>query len=292
VSSVRRRRLAHELRRLREAAGLTCEQVAAQLDCSASKISRMETGKVSATPRDVRDVAALYGVTADLRDSLIQLARESRQKDWWHAYADRVQPQLGIYLDMEGEASEIRIYRVGRIPTLLQTAEYAHATFVPGPASGPQSEDSLSVPLMTERLRRARVSKPKFWAVLDEAALRRQVGGREVMHAQIEHLIALSAAPCTFLQVIPFSSGAYAAMGMPFVIFTFPDRCDPDMVCVPYTTGALWIEDEAEVRTYGEFFNQLQAAALSSADSVALMASMLTDLERQPALVPALSRGE
>jgi transcriptional regulator with XRE-family HTH domain len=278
VISIRRRRLAHELRRLREAAGMTCEQVAAILECSASKISRMETGKVSVAPRDVRDVAAIYGVPADLRDSLIQLARESRQKDWWHAYADRVQPQLGIYLDMESAASEIRVYRVSRIPTLLQTADYARATFVPSPGSGPQSEDSLSVPLIMERLRRAGVSKPKVWAVLDEAALRRKIGGREVMRVQIEHLMALSAMPGMFLQVIPFGAGAYAAMDMPFVIFAFPDQSDPDVVCVPYTTGALWIEEADEVRAYATFFHHLQAEALSLGDSAALMASALKDL--------------
>jgi transcriptional regulator with XRE-family HTH domain len=278
VTSVRRRRLGHELRRLREAAGLTCEQVAAQMECSASKISRMETGKVSVVPRDVRDVTAIYGVPDDLRDSLIHLARESRQNGWWHAYSDSVQPQLAIYLDNESAASEIRIYRGSRIPTLLQTADYARATFAPRLASGPQSEDSQAVLLMTERLRRASVSKPKVWTVFDEAALRRKVGGRELMRAQIEHLITLSAMPCMFLQVIPFSAGMHVALDTTFAIFAFPDLFDPDIVCAAYTTGALWIEDAAEVRTYATIFHQLQAAALSLEDSAAFMASVLKDL--------------
>jgi transcriptional regulator with XRE-family HTH domain len=278
VTTVRRRRLAHELRRLREAAGLTCEQVAAQIECSASKVSRMETGKVSVTPRDVRDVTAIYGVPDDLRDSLIQLARESRQEGWWHAYADSVQPQLAIYLDNEGAASEIRIYRGSRIPTLLQTADYAHAMSVTRPTSGPQSEDSQLVPLMMERLRRAGVSKPKVWAVLDEAALRREIGGRELMRAQIEHLITLSAMPCMFLQVMPFSAGPHLALDTTFAIFTFPDQYDPDIVCAAYTTGALWIEAATEVRSYTGIFHQLQAAALSLNDSAAFMASVLKDL--------------
>jgi transcriptional regulator with XRE-family HTH domain len=278
VTSVRRRRLAHELRRLREAAGLTCEQVAARIECSASKISRMETGKVSVTPRDVRDVTAIYGVPGDLRDSLIQLARESRQEGWWHGYADSVQPQLAIYLDNESAASEIRVYRGSRIPTLLQTADYAHAMFVPAAATGPRSEDSQLVPLMLERLRRVGVSKPKVWAVLDEAALRRKVGGRELMRAQIEHLITLSAMPCMFLQVMPFSAGPHFALDTTFAIFAFPEQCDPDIVCAAYTTGALWIEDAAEVRTYTTIFHQLQAAALSLDDSATYMASVLKDL--------------
>jgi hypothetical protein len=248
------------------------------MECSASKISRMETGKVLVAPRDVRDLTAIYGVPADLRDSLVQLARESRQNGWWHGYADSVQPQLAIYLDNESAASEIRIYRGSRIPTLLQTADYSHAMFAPGPLSGAQSEDSQLAPLMEERLRRAGVSKPKVWAVLDEAALRRKVGGRELMRAQIEHLITLAAMPCTFLQVIPFSAGPHVALDTTFAIFSFPDQCDTDVVCAAYTTGALWIEDAGEVRTYSTIFHQLQAAALSLTDSASFMASVLKDL--------------
>lgn len=278
MSSVCRRRLAHELRRLREAAGLTCEQVAARMECSASKISRMETGKVSVTPRDVRDVTAIYGVPGDLRDSLIQLARESRQEGWWHAYADSVQPQLAIYLDNESAASEIRIYRGSRIPTLLQTPDYARAMYMPSPASRPQSQERQLLPLMMERLRRADVSKPKVWAVIDEAALRRKVGGRELMRNQIEHLISLSAIPHMFLQVMPFTAGTHVALDTTFAIFAFPDQGDTDIVCAAYTTGALWIEDFAEVRAYSTIFHQLQADALSLRDSAAFMAAALKDL--------------
>ena len=277
MTSVRRRRLGRELRRLREAAGLTGEQVAARLECSASKISRMETGKVPVSARDVRDVAAIYDVPDDLRDSLIQLARESRQKGWWQAYADSVQPQLAVYLDMESEASEIRLYRAIRIPSLLQTVGYAHAISVPAAISGVQSEDSRSVPLMMERQRRASGSTSKIWAVIHEAALRRQVGGPDVMRAQIEHLLAESAKPGMFLQVIPLSTGAHAAMDTPFVIFAFPDQSETDIVCVAYATGALWIEDAAEVRTYATLYQHLQAAALSPGDSSGLMASVLRD---------------
>jgi len=277
VTSVRRRRLGRELRRLREAAGMTGEQVAAELECSASKISRMETGKVPVSPRDVRDVAAIYDVPDDLRDSLIELARESRQKDWWHAYADSVQPQMAVYLDMESEASEIRLYRAIRIPSLLRTAGYARATSVPAPVSGAQPEESQSVQLMMERQRRASDSTSKIWAVIHEAALRRQVGGPDVMRAQIEHLLARSAKPGISLQVIPLGTGAPVVMDTPFVIFKFPDRSDTDIVCVGYATGALWIEDAAEVRTYATLYRHLQAAALSPTDSAALMSSVLQD---------------
>ena len=121
--TVRRRRLALELRRLREAARLTCEEVAEHLECSASKISRVETGRVSVSPRDVRDMLELYGVPDQQRDSLVQLARDSRQKGWWHAFSDTIQPQFATYLGLESAASEIRIYEVSLIPGLLQTQD-------------------------------------------------------------------------------------------------------------------------------------------------------------------------
>jgi len=276
---VRRRRLAAELRRLREAAGLTCDEVAARLDCSASKISRIETGRVSVSPRDVRDLLEVYGVTEDQRDSLIQLARESRQKGWWQGYGDTVQPHLATYLGMESQAFEIRQYAVARLPILLQTEEYARAVVAGGRAgqgrySGPADR---MIEMIMERQRRAAASPPNLWVVMDEAALRRQVGGREVMREQISHLIELSSTKAMFLQLIPFSSGAYVAMDLPFVILGYPDPADPDVVGIGYATGVLWIEDLAEVDRYNVFFDHLQAAALSPDESAALMTAALKE---------------
>lgn len=119
---------------------------------------------------------------------------------------------------------------------------------------------------------------PEVWAVLDEAAVRRQVGGREVMRKQIEHLIGLSALPHFFLQLIPYTSGAYPALDLPFVILGFPDPADPDVVGIGYPTGALWIEDTDEVHRYNLLFPHLQAAALPFADSTALMTTALREL--------------
>jgi transcriptional regulator with XRE-family HTH domain len=277
---VRRRRLATELRRLREAAQLTCDEVAARLDCSASKISRIETGHVSVSPRDVRDLLGIYGVPDDQRDSLSQLARESRHKGWWQGYGDSVQPHLATYLGVESAASEIRQYSAGRIPILLQTEDYARAVVTGGRAGAgwyPGPADRM-VEMLMERQRLAAASPPQVWAVLDEAALRREVGGREVMREQIGHLVDLGSMKTMFLQVIPFSSGAYVAMDMPFVILAFPDPADPDVVGIGYPTGVLWVEDLAEVHRFTTFFHHLQAAALSLDDSAALMTSVLKEL--------------
>ena len=276
--TVRRRRLALELRRLRESAKLTCEEVAEQLECSASKISRVETGRVSVSPRDVRDMLAIYAVPEEQRDGLVQLARESRQKGWWHAYADTVHPHFATYLGLENAASQLRIYKCSRIPTLLQTADYARAIHAAGLVSGQFRADDRQLELQLERQRQARANPPKVWVVIDEAALRRQVGGPEVMRQQLEYLCEVSSSPRLFLQVIPFSSGAYVSLDLPFVILSFPDPVDPDVVCMGYATGCLWIEDMAEVDRYNLYFHHLQATALSFDDSLAHMTSVLKEL--------------
>ena len=275
--TVRRRRLALELRRLREAAKLTCEEVADRLECSASKISRVETGRVSVSPRDVRDLLEIYGVPEDQRDSLVQLARDSRQKGWWHAYGDAVEPQFATFLGLESEASEIRLYRVNFVPSLLQTEDYARAMIAALMSNlGHGNEQQFA--LTMERQRQAKNNPIKVWVVLDEAALRRQVGGREIMRAQLEHLIDMSAMPNVFFQVIPFGSGAHIAMEVPFAVLSFPDIADPDVVWLRYPTGCHWIEDSDEVDMYRAFFHHQQAAALPFGDSRALMTSVLKDL--------------
>ena len=231
------------------------------------------------SPRDVRDLLRIYGVPEDQRASLIELARESRQKGWWQGYGDSVEPHLATYLGMESEAAEIRQYNMGRIPTLLQTRDYAHALITAGRAGSgkyPDPPDRL-VEMLMERQRRALANPPAMWVVLDEAALRRQVGGADIMRGQIEHLIRLTSTKTTFLQFIPFSSGAYVSMDLPFVILGFPDPADPEVVCIGYQTGVLWIEDVAEIDRYNVFFHHLQAAALSLDGSAALMTSVLTD---------------
>jgi transcriptional regulator with XRE-family HTH domain len=277
--TVRRRRLALELRRLREAARLTCEEVAEHLECSASKISRVETGRVSVSPRDVRDMLELYGVRAEQRESLVQLARDSRQKGWWHAYSDTMQPQMATYIGLESAASEIRIYEVSLIPGLLQIEDYARAVIRAGMVNSPAEDIERRVALLMARQPAVvREDPPKVWAVLDEAALRRRVGGAGVMRLQLEHLLAQAALPNVAVQVIPFGGGAHPAMGRPFIILVFPERVDTDVVYLEDLTSALYLEDVAEVDRYNVFFNHLRATALSFDDSAAMIASVLKEM--------------
>ncbi len=277
--TVRRRRLALELRRLREAARLTCEEVAEHLECSASKISRVETGRVSVSPRDVRDMLELYHVPTDQRESLVQLARDSRQKGWWHAYSDTMQPQMATYIGLESAASEIRIYEVSLIPGLLQTEDYARAVIRAGMVNSPAEDIDRRVSLLMARQPAlVRDDPPKVWAVLDEAALRRQVGGSGLMRLQLEHLLAQAALPNVAIQVIPFAGGAHPAMGRPFIILVFPERVDTDVIYLEDLTSALYLEDIAEVDRYNVFFNHLRATALSFDDSAALITSVLKEM--------------
>jgi hypothetical protein len=179
---------------------------------------------------------------------------------------------------MESAASEIKHVNLTRIPVLLQTEDYAREVIAVGRMCPSIPEHDMMVDLLLERQRLAQASPPDVWVVLDEAALRRQVGGREVMREQINHMINLTATPGVFLQFIPFSGGAHAAMDLPFVIMSFPDPADPDVVSVGYQTGVLWIEDMNEVHRYNVLFHHLQASALSLDESVGLMTSVLKEM--------------
>jgi hypothetical protein len=250
------------------------------MDCSASKISRIETGRVSVSARDVRDLLRIYGAPEAHREGLIELARESRQKGWWQGYSDSVEPHLATYLAMASEASEIRHYSVARLPILLQTEDYARAVVTGGRTGTGRYPGTVSrvVEMMMEWQRLAAASPPHVQVVLDEAALLRQVGGREVMREQIGHLIEVSSTPTVFLQFIPFTGGAHVGMDLPFNVLSFPDPADPDVAAIGYSTGVLWIEDLAEVDRYNALFRHQQAVALSFDESTALMASVLKDL--------------
>ena len=278
--TVRRRRLAAELRALREAAKLTCEEVAEHLECSASKISRVETGRVSVSPRDVRDMLALYGVDPQQADSLVQLARESRQKGWWHAYSDTIQPRFATYVGLEDAAAEIRTYEVNLIPGLLQTEDYARAVINAGNLTGSLVDVERRVALRMARqpMLVSGTNPPQLWAVLDEGVLHRTVGGRGLMRLQLDHLLELADLPNVAVQVIPFTGGAHPGMGKPFVILSFPERADPDVVYLEDLTSSLYLEDVDEIDRYNVVFNHLRATALSFEDSAALITSVAKEL--------------
>ncbi len=278
--TVRRRRLASELRRFRELAELTIEEVGEKLECSASKISRIETGHVGVTPRDVRDLLELYGVEEDRRQAFVQLAREARQKGWWHAYTEVF---TGSFVGLETDASSLHTHQALLVPGLLQTEDYTRAVIR---AIRPDVEEAEVDKRVKGRLARQRLltepHPPEYWAVLDEAVLHRVTGGPEVMHAQLTRLVQAAALPNVTLQVVPFGAGAHAGMEAPFLILGFPEQADPDVVYVENTTSGVYLEQPSDVRRYTLMFDHLRAAALKPDDTVDLVRRAADRLVRAP----------
>jgi len=270
--TVRRRRLGAELRRHRELAGLTIDQVADQLDCSASKISRLETGQTGSNPRDVRDMLALYGVGDTELEELLSVARETRQRGWWQPYGSIL---TGAYVGFEAAADRIRSYEAQCVPGLLQTADYARSMIAAVHTGRPRQEVDDRVHIRLGRQALLTQEDPvQFWCVLDEAALRRPVGGREVMRCQLEHLVRESARPNVTVQVLPMAAGEHPGMEGSFVIMSFPDVADPDTVYVTIATGGVFQEKPDDVSRYEIIFDRLQKMALSGAESAEFIATM------------------
>ncbi|MFI6443438.1 helix-turn-helix domain-containing protein [Kitasatospora sp. NPDC050543] len=272
--TVRRRRLGAELRRLRETLGMTAEEVAGRLMVSQSKISRLENGRRSISQRDVRDLCDVYNVDDErVRAGLMEMAKESRQRGWWHEFSDI---PYSVYIGLEAEASSIRAYESSFVPGLLQTQEYAEAVVL-----GTQPDtDATAVRRRVEvRLKRqSRINGENqlgsLWAVIDEAVLRREVGSKVVMRGQLRQLLELSERPNINLQVIPFSHGAHPGMTGTFSLLEFPESADSTVVYFEGVTSDLYLEKDADVRRYTGLYDHLRAAALSVAESRSLIAKI------------------
>ena len=267
----RRRRLGAELRRLREAAGLTIDRVAEELECSPSKVSRIETGQVSATPRDVRDMLGLYGVDDARLEAMVQVAREARQRGWWQKFVD-VPDGVPAYVGLETAATSMDIYMALLVPALLQTPDYARAVIAAVRPDLPRSEIDRRVEL---RLRRqdllGQERPPRMRVLLDDTVLRRPVGGPAVMAAQRRRLLADAGRPAVTIQVLEAGAGAHAGMDGPFTIFGFPAPAERDVVALDSAADALYLEDAEDVARYRRVFELLLPAARSPEDSAAII---------------------
>jgi transcriptional regulator with XRE-family HTH domain len=268
--TVRRRRLAARLRELRETAELTIDEVGERLECSASKISRIETGHVGVTPRDVRDMLEVYGIDDDEREALVQLAREARKKGWWHAYNEVF---TGSFVGLESDASFLHTHQALLVPGLLQTEAYTRAVIRAIRPDVTEADVELRVRgrLNRQKLITDESNPPEYWAVLDEAVLQRTVGGPEVMREQLKWLVEAATLPNVTLQVVPFSSGAHAGMEAPFLILGYPEQADPDVVYVENSTSGVYLEQPEDVHRYTLMFDHLRAAALKPDDTVDLV---------------------
>lgn len=278
--TVRRRRLGSELRKLREQKGMTAEEVAARLLVSQSKISRLENGRRSISQRDVRDLCGVYEVE-DQRvvESLMNMARESRQQGWWHAFGD---VPYSVYIGLETEAESLRVYDSLVVPGLLQTRRYAQAV-IEGmlPESTPdQIERRIEI-----RLRRQdRITDPhsplRFWVVIDESALRRVVGSRDIMREQLEYLAQMSALSHVTAQVLPYDTGAHPGMMGNFSILEFTNASDSSVVYIEGVTSDLYLEKPTDVHGYSVMYEHLRAQALSAEASRQFIADVAKEYAR------------
>ncbi|MFJ8866761.1 MULTISPECIES: helix-turn-helix transcriptional regulator [unclassified Streptomyces] len=261
--TVRRRRLGQELRRLREIKGMTAEEVAERLLVSQSKISRLENGRRSISQRDVRDLCGVYEVE-DHRvvDSLMQMAKDSRQQGWWHAFGDI---PYSVYIGLETDAESLRVYEPQIVPGLLQTRSYAEALINGALPEAPPSDIEKRVNVRARRQDRVNASEHplRLWAVIDESALRRLVGGKQVMIEQLEHLVEQSQLPHVTVQVLPFDMGAHPGINGQYAILEFPDAADSSVVYIEGVTSDLYLEKANDVQRYSVMYEHLRAQALN-----------------------------
>lgn len=257
--TVRRHRLGQELRRLRELKGMTAEEVAERLLVSQSKISRLENGRRSISQRDVRDLCGVYEVE-DKRivDSLMEMARDSRQQGWWHTFGDI---PYSVYIGLETDAESLRVYEPQIVTGLLQTRPYAEA-LVRG-ALPETSADEIEKRVEVRMRRQERITTERnplrLWVVLDEAALHRVVGSRLVMREQLEHLIELSELPHVTVQVLPFEVGAHPGINGQYAILEFADAADSSVVYLEGVTSDLYLEKAQDVQKYAVMYEHLRA---------------------------------
>jgi transcriptional regulator with XRE-family HTH domain len=276
---VRRRRLANELRRIRDEAGIKASDVAAELGCSPGKISQLETGRVSISVPDTKAMLEFYGVSGDRRDELVELARAAKQRGWWLPYADSMRSWFAPYVGLETESSVLRGYQSEFVPGLLQTEEYQRALLAAEPADRSAREVDQLVALRKGRQEiLTGPDAPRSCFVVNEAVLRRCVGRREVMAGQLQRLLEAGRQDGVTIQVLPFASGAHAAMTGAFMLVEFPDPADPPFVYVEHLTGARYIEEDGEVARYRVAFDCLVAGALSKTRSAALIREVCKEL--------------
>jgi hypothetical protein len=268
-----------QLQRLREAADVSPDAAAYEIRGSRSKISRMENGRVRIKERDVTDLLTLYGVTdAKVRADMMTLVHQASSAGWWSRYGDVMADWFESYLGLEMAASIIRTFELQFVHGLFQTEDYARAVTRLGYASAPADEIDRRVSV---RLKRQDLLSgprpPRVWSVMDEAALRRPVGGRDVMRAQLSHLADVTAMPQVTVQIMPFSHGGHAAAGGSFTILRFAEADVPDVVYIEQLTSALYLDKREDVDHYLEVMNVLSTEALTPAESTDFLAEILRE---------------
>lgn len=273
--------LGGQLRRLREQRGISREVAGYEIRASESKISRMELGRVGFKERDVADLLTLYGVTdPEERQSLLALARQANTPGWWHRFSDVLPNWFQAYLGLEAAAKLIRTYEVQFVPGLLQTRDYARAVILLGHGAAFPDEIDRRITVRMERQQMlTRNDAPKLWAVLDEAVLRRPIGGRQVMRTQIAALIEAAKLPNVTIQVIPFQAGGHAAAGGAFTMLRFPEPDLPDVVFMEQLVSALYLDKRDDVDSYAAAMERLCVEAEPPNRTARILEQVLRDFD-------------
>ncbi len=276
--TVPQRVLAAELEKRREASGLSREEVWRALEWSSMKPYRMETARVTVNPGDIFQLAPLYHLSQADTEALVELARQVKRHGWWHGMRQVLPGGFNVHLELESTATAIRSYEAQWVPGLLQTGDYARAILRASSVTRTPEELDAQVEVRMRRqeiLTRGDPPPPALWAILDEAVIRREVGGRDVLRGQLERLAGASGEPDITLQVLPFTVGAHMASNGSFALFQPDDLAFPVTASVDRRTGSLIEDDPSETGKYIEIFNHLQAAALSPAESLAMIADAI-----------------
>ncbi|OLT16063.1 hypothetical protein BJF79_18585 [Actinomadura sp. CNU-125] len=275
--TVRGRRVARELKNLRLAAGMTGETVVTELGWDTAKLSRMENGRMRITSGEVMELLEIYGVTGDKRTELVKLAREARQRGWWHNYEDVLKTGFSDYLAFEAEATCYRTYQVQLIPGILQTPDYARAVFR---GSRPRSPEEIERALESRLARQERLTTSErplhAHVIIDEGTLHRLVGGTVVMRAQLEHLLTMADLANVSLQVLPNATGVHPAVDGPFTLFAFEGY--PDVLYMEHLMGCAYLEKVTETKQASLIFDHLLSSALNTSDSKRLIRQVASGL--------------
>jgi transcriptional regulator with XRE-family HTH domain len=273
--TLRRRRLGAELKRCREAAGLTQQDVSRHFEWHAAKVTRIETARVAVTPRDVRDLLTLYSVRDQgYREALVELARLSRERTWWTDYRDIMRP--GNFVGLEAAASSMRAWEPIIVPGLLQTEAYMRALIKTGRSSDTPQQIDRRVALRLTRQSRLGGDRPlELSAVIDESVLRRVIGGEDVMADQLRHLIDTARLPNVTLQILPFSSGEHPFLGGSAALLEFRETTHLDVVYLEGIAGDYYEEQPDEVARYRQEFERMSAKSLDHRTTIKMIESLL-----------------
>ena len=270
VPTIRARRLAHELRRLREERKITMELLADKIGWEQSKISRVENARSRTTGGDVMELCSVFGIEGEQLDELVRLARESRIRGWWHPYQDVLKEGFSDFLSFEADAITYRGYETPLVPGLFQTAAYARAVYR---SSTRLTDEQIERSVQVRLARRARLTSGdgplNVWYVLDESALRRIVGDHDVMREQLEHLLELGERPNVSIQIMPFSAGVHAAIDGSFALLGFDSY--PDILYLENLRGGIFLEEPEQTTDASIVFEHVRSAALNTSGSATLI---------------------